>query len=169
MNDRIESSIVIERIYAAGPEELWELWTSKEGFESWWGPKEFRADVHTIEARSGGALHYDMVADTPEAIAAMTQMGAPTSQSCRGSFTEFKPCRRLVLTQVIDFLPGVEPYDSTTQVDFMPLGDGRVRMLVTLSHMHDAQTTAMQQEGFTSQLAKLDERYGWDGGGSALR
>jgi hypothetical protein len=31
--------------------ELWKLWTTKDGFESWWGPEGFRADVHTIEAR----------------------------------------------------------------------------------------------------------------------
>lgn len=161
MTDQIETSIAIERTYAAAPEELWELWTTKDGFESWWGPQDFRADVHLIEGRLGGALHYDMVADSPEAIAAMQNMGAPTSQPCRGSFSTFDPYDRLVLTQVIDFLPGVKPYDSTMQVDFIPAGEGRVRMIVMLSQMHDAQTTAMQREGFTSQLSKLDKRYGW--------
>jgi uncharacterized protein YndB with AHSA1/START domain len=104
-----------------------------------------------------------MVADTPETIAAMQGAGQPTSQPCRGAFSEYKPHERLVLTQVIDFLPGVKPYDSTMQVDFFPVGEGRVRMVVTLSQMHDAQTTEMQRQGFTSQLSKLDERYGWKG------
>lgn len=161
MSSRIESSIVIERAYQADVEELWDLWTTKEGFESWWGPRDFRADVHTIEARPGGALHYDMVADTPAMIAAMKNMGQPASHACRGSFTEFRPHERLVLTQLIDFLPGVEPYDSTMVVDFFPVADGRVRMVVTLSQMHDAQFTEMQKQGFTSQLSKLDKRYGW--------
>lgn len=160
MIDPIESSLVIERTYKANIEELWDLWTTKEGFESWWGPDQFRADVHKIEARFGGALHYDMVADTPEAITAMENMGAPTSQPCRGSFSEFKLNERLVLTQIIDFLPGVAPYDSRMTVDFFPVADGRVRMVVTLSRMHDVATTAMQKEGFTSQLSKLDCRYG---------
>ncbi|HZV57405.1 MAG TPA: SRPBCC domain-containing protein [Sphingobium sp.] len=161
MNEPIESSLVIERTYTAEPKELWELWTTKEGFESWWGPQEFRADVHTIEPRQGGALHYDMVADTPEAVTAMEKMGAPTSHPCRGTFSEFRPHERLVLTQVIDFLPGVEPYDSTIAVDFFAAGEGRVRMVVTLSQMHDAATTGMQREGFLSQLSKLDKRYHW--------
>lgn len=159
MTDQIESTLVIERTYDAEIEDLWQLWTTKEGFESWWGPEQFRADIHTIDARSGGTLHYEMVADTPEAVAAMEQMGAPTSQPCRGSFSEFKPKERLVLTQTIDFLPGVTPYDSTIAVDFYPLTGRRVRMVVTLSQMHDAATTAMQKEGFTSQLSKLDARY----------
>lgn len=160
MSDRIESSVIIERIYQADVEDLWQLWTTKEGFESWWGPEEFRADVHEIDARPGGVLHYDMVADSAEAVAAMEGMGAPTSQPCRGWFSEFKPNERLVLTQTIDFLPGVVAYESTIAVDFFPAADGRVRMVVTLSHMHDAATTAMQKEGFTSQLSKLDRRYG---------
>ncbi|HEX8056001.1 MAG TPA: SRPBCC domain-containing protein, partial [Novosphingobium sp.] len=118
MIDPIESSLVIERTYSAEPEELWELWTTKDGFESWWGPQEFRADVHTIEPRQGGMLHYDMVADTLKAVEAMEGMGAPTRQPCRGTFSEFRPHERLVLTQVIDFLPGIVPYDSTIAVDF---------------------------------------------------
>jgi uncharacterized protein YndB with AHSA1/START domain len=161
MIDQIASSLVIERTYAAEREELWELWTTKDGFESWWGPREFRADVHTIEPQQGGALHYDMVANTPEAVAAMERMGAPTTQPCRGTFSEFQPHERLVLTQVIDFLPGVVPYDSTIAVDFFPTQQGRVRMVVTLSQMHDAATTGMQREGFLSQLSKLDKRYDW--------
>lgn len=161
MTDQIASSLVIERTYAARPEELWDLWTTKDGFESWWGPQEFRADVHTIEPRQGGALHYDMVPDTTEAIAAMEGMGAPTRQPCRGIFSEFRLHERLVLIQVIDFLPGVIPYNSTIGVDFFAVVPGSVRMVVTLSQMHDAATTGMQREGFLSQLSKLDKRYDW--------
>lgn len=163
MNDRIESSIVIERSYEAALEDLWALWTTKEGFESWWGPDGFRADVHRMEASPGGAIHYDMVADTPEAIAAMKAMGEPAITTCKGHFSEFRPGERLALSQIIDFLPGVEPYDSLIEVDFLPLAEGRVRMIVTLHQMHDAQTTRMQQAGFMSQLSKLDKRYGWQG------
>ncbi|HWJ70620.1 MAG TPA: SRPBCC domain-containing protein [Sphingobium sp.] len=161
MTDPIASALVIERTYTAELEELWELWTTKDGFESWWGPQEFRADVHLIEPRQGGALHYDMVADTPEAVAAMEGMGAPTTQPCHGRFTECRPLERLVLTQLIDFLPGVAPYDSTITVDFFDTTQGRVRMVVTLSQMHDLATTGMQREGFLSQLSKLDKRYDW--------
>lgn len=164
MNDRaIASAIVIERTYTAEPEELWALWTTKEGFESWWGPEQFRVDVHRMEARPGGALHYDMVADTPTMVAMMKDMGEPASTACKGTFSEFKPYERLVLTQIIDFLPGVQPYDSRIAVDFIPASPGHTRMVVILSQMHDAQTTRMQRDGFTSQLSKLDRRYHWQG------
>ncbi len=62
---------------------------------------------------------------------------------------------------MIDFLPGVIPYESTIVAEFFPSGE-TVRMVVTLDPMHDEGFTKMQTEGFTSQLSKLDKRYGGD-------
>lgn len=153
-------SVVIERTYRASVQELWSLWTTKDGFESWWGPEGFRVDVHAIEARLGGRLHYDMIADAPEQVAAMKQMGGPASHETRGTFSELTPFERLELTHVIDFLPGVEPYESIIQVAFFPSGE-HVRMVVTLGAHLRQEMTNMSIEGFKSQLGKLDRRYGW--------
>jgi len=153
------AKVVVERTYRAQPEELWRLWTTREGFESWWGPEGFRAEVHAIEARVGGMLHYEMIADAPEQIEAMRRMGQPTSHETRGTFTEVRPHQRLAITHVIDFLPGVKPYDSTMVVELFPSGDS-VRMRVTLDPMHNEEFTKMSTEGFTSQLGKLDRRFG---------
>jgi uncharacterized protein YndB with AHSA1/START domain len=154
----IRPKVIIERTYRARAEELWELWTTKQGFESWWGPEGFRVEVHTLEARVGGALHYDMIADAPEQIAAMNGMGRPTSHETRGRFVEVRPHQRLAITHVIDFLPGVKPYESTMVVEFFPSG-GSVRMVVTLDLMHTEEFTKMATIGFTSQLGKLDRRF----------
>lgn len=152
--------VVIQRRYAAPADLLWSLWTTAEGFGTWWGPVGFRADVRRMEARAGGIVHYTMVADSPEMIAAMKAAGETGLTECRGSFTVFQPVERLELTQRIDFLPGVPAYDSRIGVELVPDGDG-VRMTVTLSAMHDAPTTRMQEGGFLSQLGKLDRRFGW--------
>jgi uncharacterized protein YndB with AHSA1/START domain len=155
----VKACTVITRNYLARVEELWELWTTKEGFESWWGPEGFRSEVHTLEPRPGGALHYDMIAVGAEHIAAMKKMGFPTSHSVRARFTEVNPHKRLTITSVIDFAPGVQPYESTIAVDFFPAG-GNVRMVVTLEPMHDEELTQRAIMGFTSQLRKLTERFG---------
>jgi len=154
-----QTKIVIERSYRARVEELWDLWTTKDGFESWWGPQGFRVEVQEIDARVGGALRYDMIADAPEIVAAMTRMGHPTSHPTRSTFTTVEHHTRLVLTNVLDFIPGVAPYESTIAVDFVPVGDDAVRMVVSLDTLHDAEWTARQQEGMTSQIGKLDERF----------
>jgi uncharacterized protein YndB with AHSA1/START domain len=151
-------NVVVERTYKARIEELWDLWTTKEGFESWWGPEGFRVEVQALDARVGGALRYDMIAATPEMVAAMKEMGHAPSHKTKGTFVEVVPRKRLAITHVIDFLPGVRPYDSTIVVEFFPVGES-VRMVVTFSPMHDEQTSQMQKEGFTSQLTKLDRRF----------
>jgi uncharacterized protein YndB with AHSA1/START domain len=71
----VRARVVIERTYKAQAEELWALWTTKKGFESWWGPEGFQVKVHSLEVRVGGRLHYDMIADAPEMIEAMRRMG----------------------------------------------------------------------------------------------
>lgn len=150
--------VVIERTYRARATDIWELWTTKTGFESWWGPQGFRAEVHAIEPRVGGALRYDMIADSAEMIAAMKQMGRPASHPTNARFTAIRPNAHLVITNLIDFLPGVETYETNITVDLIPDGD-RIRMVVTLDPMHTAELDKMQSEGFTSQLTKLDQRF----------
>lgn len=151
---------VIERTYRASLADVWELWTTKEGFESWWGPQGFRAEVTEIDARAGGTLRYAMIADAPEMIAEMQKSGQPTSHPVRSTFTEVEPQSRLVLCNVIDFLPGVAAYEANITVELSTEADSRVRMKVTLDAMHDETMSKMQLEGFTSQLEKLDTRFG---------
>jgi uncharacterized protein YndB with AHSA1/START domain len=118
----------------------------------------FRVEVHVLDARVGGTLNYDMIADSAEMIAAMKQMGQPPSHGVASTFSELSAPRRLVLTNVIDFLPGVPTYESQIAVEFFVTGDS-VRMVVTLDAMHSDEFTKMQKDGFTSQISKLDTRF----------
>ena len=52
----------LERTYEASPEEIWELWTTASGIESWWPPDGFTADVQTLDLRPGGELVYSFTA-----------------------------------------------------------------------------------------------------------
>jgi uncharacterized protein YndB with AHSA1/START domain len=156
-----QAIVVVERTYRAGVEDLWALWATKDGFESWWGPEGFRVEVHALEPREGGKLDYDMIADAPEAIAAMKQMGQPISHGTHGRYTQFRPHTRLVLVHDIDFVPGMETYESIIEVDFYPKGD-EARMVVTIHPHRDPHWTKMAVQGFASQLTKLDRKYGWE-------
>jgi uncharacterized protein YndB with AHSA1/START domain len=156
-----QAVVVFERTYRAPVETLWMLWASKDGFESWWGPEGFRVEVQVLEPREGGALQYDMIADAPDAVAAMKEMGQPISQGVRGRYAEFHPYSHLRLVHVIDFVPGRAPYESLIDVDFRPQGDD-ARMVVTVHPHIDPFWTKMSVEGFTTQLSKLDRRFGWE-------
>ena len=147
-------AVLIERSYRATAAELWALWTTKDGFESWWGPEGFRVEVHEIEPRLGGALVYDMIADAPEQIAAMQQAGMPVAHGTHGTFTELVMHERIKLTHIIDFIPGIAPYENNIVVSFVPEG-GQIRMAVHIDPHITDEWTARSVEGFTSQLQKL--------------
>jgi hypothetical protein len=101
-----------------------------------------------------------MIADAPEAVAAMQEMGQPISHGTRGTYTQLRPHTRLRLVHVIDFVPDSPIYESVIDVDFTAMGE-QARMVVTLHPHLDPHWTQMSVEGFTSQLAKLDRRFGW--------
>lgn len=153
-----QAAVVIERTYRVSVEDLWALWTTKAGFESWWGPQGFRVEVRALEAREGGPLEYDMIAATPETLAVMQRMGQPGSHFTRGWFARIEPRERLTLGHVIDFIRGVEPYQSTIDVAFTP-GVADTTMVVTLHPHPDPHWTRMSSEGFQNQLTKLDDRF----------
>jgi hypothetical protein len=99
-----------------------------------------------------------MIAETPEMVAVMKELGLPASHVERARFSEFRPLERLVLAIMMDFLPGVAPYEGTLTVDFFPSGEW-VRMVVTLSPMHDEEFTKMASEGLASQFRNLDRLF----------
>jgi uncharacterized protein YndB with AHSA1/START domain len=147
--------ITLERVYDASIEDVWELWTTKAGIESWWGPDGFAVTVDALELRPGGALHYRMTAVRAEEIAFMKREGIPVEHVVRGHFIEVVPRRRLAFVQHADFIPGVAPYDIETRVDLHESG-GRVRMVLTFDAMHDELWTQRATQGYELELGRLE-------------
>lgn len=87
--------ITLERVYRADVQDVWDLWTTKEGIESWWGPGGFEVTVRQIDLRPGGELLYAMTAVDPPQVAFMKRAGMPLTQELRITFTEVVPRRRL--------------------------------------------------------------------------
>jgi uncharacterized protein YndB with AHSA1/START domain len=143
-----------EREYDGPADDLWDLWTTKDGFESWWGPEGFRVEVQKLELRVGGALHYDMIAARAEEIAYMKKEGWAVRHATHGTFLALEPKRRLTLRHRIDFIPGVEPYDNDMTVELVPAGT-KVRMVVDIQPHRDEHWTRQSAMGFESQLTKV--------------
>ena len=53
--------IAMERTYQAPIEDVWDLWTTKEGIESWWGPDGFRTTIHEMNVVVVLALERDQM------------------------------------------------------------------------------------------------------------
>lgn len=148
--------ITIERTYQASISDVWDLWTTKEGLESWWGPVGFTTEVLHLDLRVGGELRYAMTATGAEQVAFMKSVGMPITTNTQSTYTEVSPQRRLAYIVVADFVPGVAPYDVATLVEFHVSGPS-VRMVLTFDVMHDDEWTQRSVMGYESQLGKLEK------------
>ena len=150
----------IERTYDASPDEIWELWTTAPGIESWWPPDGFTAEVSSIDVRPDGELVYSFTATDPATIEFMQQAGMPLTIESRKTFTEVSPPNRIAYRSLVDFVPGMEPYEELTVVDIEPEGDG-TRVTMEMESMHDDEWTQRLVAGRTNELdnlAKVIER-----------
>ncbi len=96
---------------------MWELWTTREGLEAWWAPDGNRFVVRALDVRPGGELVFEATATTPDQIEWQTGAGIPVTTVQRIVYTEVEPPRRLGYRNVIDFVPGVEPYEVDNVVE----------------------------------------------------
>ena len=146
--------VTLERTFEASIQEVWDLWTTKDGIESWWGPDGFVVEVQKLDLRSGGELLYTTTAVGSDQIEFLRNMGMPLVIATRVRYTEVEPPRRLAYTTLADFIPGVAPYDAATFVD-LHLVAGGVRMVLSQEAMHDEHWTQLAVMGWESELDKL--------------
>lgn len=154
MSSGSRRQVTLERALEGSIEEVWDLWTTKEGIESWWGPDGFAVKVQKLDLRPGGELVYATIAIASDQIEFMKNAGMPLTIETRVTYTEVVPPRRLAYTTRADFIPGVEPYDAATVVELHPSTDG-VRLVLTQEAMHDEHWTQMAVMGWQSELDKL--------------
>jgi uncharacterized protein YndB with AHSA1/START domain len=146
--------ITLERRYRASLEDVWRLWTTKEGIESWWGPDGFAVTVDHLDLRAGGELRYTMAAVAPEMIEFMQQDGMLVETSLTLVFTEVESLRRLSYTALADFIPHIEPYEMATTVSLEQEG-GEVRMVLAFDAMHDEAWTERAVLGYENELERM--------------
>lgn len=152
MTDR--RRITLERTYEGTLDDVWALWTTREGIEAWWGPDGFTVLVEALEVRPGGTLRYAMTATGAPQIDFMKRAGMPLTTHTVVRFAEVDQPRRLRFVTIADFVPGVAPYEATTVVDLSAQGS-QVRLVLTLDAMHDEEWTKRATMGWESQLGRL--------------
>jgi len=144
----------LERTFEASLDEVWEMWTTKEGIESWWGPEGFSVAVSDLDLRPGGDLVYAMSATAPEQMEYMVKAGMPLTTEHRLTFTEIDPPRRLAYRDIVDFIPDVPHYEVQTVVELQEVAEG-TRMVLTFDAMHDDRWTQLARMGRESELDRL--------------
>lgn len=153
----MKRQITMERTFDATLDEVWELWTTKDGIESWWGPEGFETKVSKLELRVGGALHYAFTAVGENQIKFMQQAGQPLTQHMKARYTLVQPKTSAAWQNLVEFVPGITPYEVESRFDLEARGK-QVHMKLRFDAMHDEQLTKYAEMGWTEELGKLQKR-----------
>lgn len=148
-------TIRFERVYDAPIEDVWALWTTKEGLEEWFGPEGMDFEVTALELRVGGAVDHVMTAVGAEQIAYLASLDRPPTARVSARFVEIVHHRRLRIRFDIDFVPGVPSYPYDMAVELQDEA-GQVRMILTVDRHPDAEMTRGAAIALKSQLQRFD-------------
>ena len=145
-----KDACVVERIFNAPVDVIWQMWTQPEHFKSWYGPKGFTVPVAEMDVRVGGKHLFCM--ESPDGSMKMWSTG---------EYTEIIPNERLVYTDSMADENGnvvspaamrmPEGYPETTEVTVLleDLG-GRTKMVMT-----HAGVPAGAKDGWEQAFAKM--------------
>ena len=148
--------LTLNRRYAVGTDAVWRSWTSPDSVAGWWGPRGFVTTVSELEPRSGGRFHYVMTATAPDVVRFMDAHGLPRSNTVTGRFEEVVDGERITVVQLVDFVPGVEPYEVPASLVLRSTRDmGGCRTRLTIGRMHDDEWTERCIDGWRGQLRRL--------------
>ncbi len=148
--------VILERIYDASPETVWQAWTKPELLKQWWGPDNVIIPECEVDLRVGGKFYIVM-----EAGEAMGPYKG-TLWPMLAEFTLIEPNAKLFYAAkawVGEQQNDETLIDQTTEVTFTQ-EDGKTKVKVKASIYKLGPKAKMAAEGmqmgFTQQLEKLN-------------
>lgn len=155
--------IVIERIFNAPREKVWDAWTKPELVKQWWGPEHFYAPSVKVDFRVGGKYIYAMHGP------AGTQFDKDMYSA--GEYKEIVPMERIVVTDYFSKengekmsaqeqgLPEGMPSEMTVVVTFEDVEDGKTKLSIIYTaeseEMYQAMLKSGMKEGWSTSLDKM--------------
>ena len=128
-----KDAVVIERIFNAPVDLIWQLWTQPEQFQKWYGPQGMTIPVANMDVRVGGKRLICMEMQMPD---------RNTKMWFTGEYVEVVPNKRLVFTDSMADengnvmspsamgMPDGHPETTEVIVELEDL-DGRTKMVMT--------------------------------------
>jgi len=158
-----KKQIIVERIFNAPREKVWEAWTTPEIVKQWWGPEHFTAPSIKIDFQVGGKYIYAM--HGPKGTEFDKDMYSA------GEFKEIVPMERLVVTDYFSDeqgnkmsaqeqgLPEGMPSEMEVVVLFEDVEDGKTKLSIVYTAENEAMYEAMvksgMKEGWSTSLDKM--------------
>jgi uncharacterized protein YndB with AHSA1/START domain len=129
----------LERMIAASPERLFELWTEPGELVKWWGPDGYDIPEHALDVRPGGRWRTTM--RSPEG----------TRHTVSGVYRTIERPRRVVFTWAWDQDDGSRGHETEVTVTFEP-APGGTRLVLRQQMFQDADARDNHQKGWASSL-----------------
>jgi uncharacterized protein YndB with AHSA1/START domain len=129
----------LERLIAATPERLFELWTEPTELVKWWGPDGYDVPEHALDVRPGGRWRTTM--RSPEG----------TRHTVSGVYRTIERPRRVVFTWAWDQDDGSRGHETEVTVTFEPAPSG-TRLVLRQQLFQDASARDNHQKGWASTL-----------------
>lgn len=153
-----KDAVVVERVFNAPVERIWQMWTQPEHLINWYGPQGFSVTVAEMDMRVGGRHLF-----------CMTSTDGSMKMWLVGEYTEIVPNKRLVYTDSMSDEKGnVLPPSAFGESDDFPtvtvvtvmLEDlnGRTKMVVTHAGVpaNDDGASAGWEQAFTKMADYIE-------------
>ena len=142
MSDRV---LEIERLIAAPPERVFELWTEPELVVRWWGPEGFDTPASSLDLREGGQWR--------------TTMRSPEGKlmTVSGAYRKIEPPRLLSFTWGWEDEAGMRGHETlvTVRLDATP---GGTKLRLRQETFQTKEACDQHTHGWASALNRLEKQ-----------
>jgi uncharacterized protein YndB with AHSA1/START domain len=154
-SDTQKHDLVINRVFDAPVERVWQAWTDAATLQQWWGPEGFTCPLARLDVRAGGT-----------SLVAMNSPEHGTHYST-WHYQQIVPNERLAFIHnladengskvdpVAMGMPPDFPQDQRQMVTFRALADGKTELTVTEYGWTPGQMMEFSRLGMTQSLDKL--------------
>lgn len=152
-----KKTLVVERLFPAPPERVWDAYSKPELLARWWGPKGWETEIRHMDFSVGGYWHYCMrcVDKAQGDFYGMESWG-------KGTYTAITPKRSIAYddafsNEAAEAVPGM-PVSHTT-LELTGEGDGTRLRSTTSYDTPEALTQVLKmgmEEGFRQTLDNLE-------------
>jgi uncharacterized protein YndB with AHSA1/START domain len=139
MSDR---GLRLERLIAAPPERVFDLWTEPELLVQWWGPEGYRIPAHALDVRPGGKWSTTMRGNDG------------LLRTVSGVYRAIEPPKRLVMSWAWHDDTGARGHETEITVTFEP-APGGTRLVLTQQEFATVGERDAHAAGWTSSFNKL--------------